>query len=238
MNSRTHAQHLAGIRTRTVELEVSPRSIAPSTGLAFAPWLAAPALESASSWAWPAATAAAAAIALAAFLRSRAVARRADELAAERREAEAVASAHEKELERVSTALRLEIATLTRALANERRLFDAGPVTMFRWRAAEGWPVEYASPNVVQLFGWTAQEFMTGRVRYAEVVHAEDLERVVAEVTEHSARGAPFFEQDYRVRDKHGATRWLYDITLVERDEGGAITHYVGYVLDRTERQH
>ncbi|MCC6409159.1 MAG: response regulator, partial [Planctomycetes bacterium] len=42
----------------------------------------------------------------------------------------------------------------------------------------------------------------------------------------------------YRVRDKHGATRWLYDITLVERDEGGAITHYVGYVLDRTERQH
>ncbi|TKD10169.1 STAS domain-containing protein [Polyangium fumosum] len=30
----------------------------------------------------------------------------------------------------------------------ERLLFSIGPVVVFRWRATEGWPVEYVSPNV------------------------------------------------------------------------------------------
>jgi two-component system, cell cycle sensor histidine kinase and response regulator CckA len=195
-------------------------------------------LSAVPDWAWPAVALALLVVAALAWMRSLALASRLRAAEAECRETQARVDAGEKEIERMSAASNQRIAALDRALQNERRLFDAGPVTMFRWQAREGWPVDYVSPNVVQLFGWTADDFMTGRVRYAAVVHAEDLERIAREVAAHSQGAATFFEQDYRIVRKDGATRWLYDITLIERDPNGAITHYVGYVLDRTERVH
>ena len=122
-------------------------------------------------------------------------------------------------------------------LERERHLFIGGPVVVFRWVAEEGWPVEYVSPNVSELFGHSAEDFMTGRVRYALVVHPDDLERIVAEVAAHSEKGATCFEQDYRVVRPDGAIRWLYDFTVVARDEDDRVTHYEGYVLDITERK-
>jgi len=34
-----------------------------------------------------------------------------------------------------------------------QRLFEQGPVVVFRWRAEEGWPVEDVSPNLESQFG-------------------------------------------------------------------------------------
>src|SRR5690349_20447999 len=46
------------------------------------------------------------------------------------------------------------------ARLQERLLFSIGPVVVFRWRNAEGWPVEYVSQNVGELTGYTADAFM------------------------------------------------------------------------------
>jgi PAS domain S-box-containing protein len=122
-------------------------------------------------------------------------------------------------------------------LRRERRLFTGGPVVVFRWVAEEGWPVEYVSPNVVQLFGHPVDAFTLGRVRYAEVIHADDLPRIAAEVAAHSQSGVPCFEQYYRIVRPDKEVRWLYDFTVVARDETGRITHYEGYVLDISEQK-
>lgn len=123
------------------------------------------------------------------------------------------------------------------ALRRERNLFLSGPVVVFRWRAAENWPVDYASPNVAALFGHTADDFLSGRVTYADVVHPDDLPRIIEEVTGHCGRGARRFEQSYRIVRTDGAIRWLYDLTVVVRDAKGRISHFEGYVLDETERR-
>ncbi|MFO0826615.1 MAG: PAS domain-containing protein [Phycisphaerales bacterium] len=153
------------------------------------------------------------------------------------RDAIAASHAERAELLRAAQAREQELARTNASLERERRLFVAGPVVIFRWVAAEGWPVEYASPNAVGLFGHTADDFTTGRVPYASIVHPDDLERVAREVAEYSAAGVPFFEQDYRIIRADGETRWLYDFTVIARDATGRITHYEGYVLDATERR-
>ncbi|MCK4660921.1 MAG: PAS domain S-box protein [Phycisphaerae bacterium] len=122
-------------------------------------------------------------------------------------------------------------------LEQERRLFMGGPVVVFRWIAAEGWPVEYVSPNVETLFGYQADDFTEGRMRYADVVHPDDRQRVADEVAKHSERGVASFEQDYRIIRPDGQVRWLFDFTLVARNEEGVITHYEGYVLDVSEHK-
>ncbi len=122
------------------------------------------------------------------------------------------------------------------ALKRERELFVGGPVILFRWRNAAGWPVEYVSPNIRQ-FGIEPDDLISGRLPYATIVHPEDLARVGEEVGEFSKAGVKTFEQDYRLVLPDGRMIWIYDFTVIRRNEAGEITHYEGYVIDITERK-
>jgi two-component system cell cycle sensor histidine kinase/response regulator CckA len=120
---------------------------------------------------------------------------------------------------------------------DERAIFVQGPVVIFRWRNAPGWPVEFASANVSEVLGWTPDEFRSGAIGYGAILHPDDAERVGREVAERTASGATTWAHErYRVRHRDGSYRWLYDFTRVERDRTGAATHFLGYVIDITER--
>ncbi|MDA8016423.1 MAG: response regulator [Thermoanaerobaculia bacterium] len=122
-------------------------------------------------------------------------------------------------------------------LEQERAIFIAGPVAIFKWRNLEAWPVEYASPNVGEILGYSAESFLAGDVSYAEIIHPEDLERVVSEVGSHSASGAERFEHvPYRIVRRDGRVIWIADYTNILRNEDGEVTHYQGYIIDITDR--
>ena len=140
--------------------------------------------------------------------------------------------------ERESQDLLKDLRQATQQLSEERRIFFSGPVVVFKWRNAAGWPVEYASPNAEQVFGYTAQEFLDGAVAYADVIDRADIERVTREVREASEGGRPSFAHEpYRIHRKDGQVAWLDDYTTILRGPDGAVDHYVGYVIDVTERR-
>ncbi len=120
------------------------------------------------------------------------------------------------------------------ALKQANLIVENSPVVLFRWLAAPGWPVEMVSRNVTQ-FGYTPEDFLSGALPFASIIHPDDLERVAAEVTEHCGSGDDQFEQEYRIITRAGAIRWLYDRTVVERDAAGEITHFQGIVIDVSE---
>ncbi len=122
-------------------------------------------------------------------------------------------------------------------LIRERRLFIGGPSVVFRWVAAEGWPVEYVSPNVKEMFGYSAADLMSGEIPFADIVHPDDLTRVADEVAQHTKNNDTRFVQDYRIVRADGVIRYLYDFTVIHKDNG-VVTHYEGYVLDITEQKH
>jgi len=113
---------------------------------------------------------------------------------------------------------------------------ENSPVVLFRWKAAEGWPVDMVSQNSIQ-FGYTPEELLSGAVRFASMVHPEDLDRVAREVQEYSATGMDRFQQEYRIVTKDGAVRWVDDRTVAVRNIHGQIVFYQGIVIDITERQ-
>ena len=113
---------------------------------------------------------------------------------------------------------------------------ENSPVVLFRWKAEEGWPVEYVSRNVTQ-FGYRPEEFLAGAIPFAAIVHPDDLERVSAEVREYSLQGIDQFRQEFRILSKEGKVRWIDDHTVIERDAAGIITHYQGIVIDITDRK-
>ncbi len=122
-------------------------------------------------------------------------------------------------------------------LLEERQLFSAGPTVVFKWRNAERWPVEYVSANLGAQFGYTQEELITGAVRYADIVYPNDLERIEAELRAHVAAGDEWFEQEYRLRHKDGRMRTVTDFKKVVRANDGVATHFLGYLVDVSERR-
>ncbi|MEB3827631.1 PAS domain S-box protein [Phormidium sp. CCY1219] len=122
------------------------------------------------------------------------------------------------------------------ALQQERNLFVGGPVIVFRWKPEANWPMEYVSPNVTQL-GYQPADLTSGTVPFATLLHPEDVERIAAEVQHYCDTGVNAFEQEYRLQNGAGEFRWMYDFTVISRNESGEITNFDGYLLDMTERK-
>jgi two-component system sensor histidine kinase UhpB len=114
-------------------------------------------------------------------------------------------------------------------------IINRSPAVAFLWKAEENWPVDFVSENVRQ-WGYEPDEFLTGKILYADIVYKEDLDRVAQEVMHYSNAGYKEFKQEYRILTKSGEVRWIEDWTWVRRDKG-RITHYEGIIIDSTQKK-
>jgi len=122
-------------------------------------------------------------------------------------------------------------------LIEERNMFVGGRVVVLKWQNTAGWPVEYVSPNVTALLGYTPGDFEDSRIPYASLINPADFPRVEREVARASQSGAHDFEHDaYRVRRQDGSEIWIYDFTTILRDTNNRITGFLGYMVDVTAR--
>ena len=124
------------------------------------------------------------------------------------------------------------------ALNEAYSIINRSPAVAFLWKNADGWPVEFVSDNVADLFGYRAEEFTSGQVSYADTVHPDDLQRVAQEVKTFSSENdrTVFGHEPYRIIAKQGDIKWLDDRTYIRRDAKGTITFYEGIVVDITDK--
>jgi PAS domain S-box-containing protein len=123
-----------------------------------------------------------------------------------------------------------------KALQEANSIINRSPAVAFLRENREGWPVEFVSDNVKELFGYTADEFTSGKVSYANTIHPDDLERVKREIETYSLEKGKtvFVHQPYRIISKDGDEVWLDDRTHIRRDAEGNATHFEGIVIDIT----
>jgi len=128
------------------------------------------------------------------------------------------------------------IDELLRQKEEQLKIINTSPAVAFLWKAEEHWPVETVSENIAQ-FGYSVEDFISGRVIFSSIIHPSDLGRVSAEVEYNSTHHIEEFGQIYRIFGKDGSVHWIDDFTHIRRDKDGTITHYEGIVLDITERR-
>ena len=124
----------------------------------------------------------------------------------------------------------------TEALRLAEIIIDQSPAILFRRRAGEPPTLVYVSPNI-RRFGYTAEDFLEGRVTFRQIVHPEDAERLRTEIRNHAEADAEEYTQHYRVLTRGGETRWVEDRTSVVRDAQGVKRFNQGIVVDITERR-
>ncbi|MEA3306261.1 MAG: PAS domain S-box protein, partial [Elusimicrobiota bacterium] len=124
-------------------------------------------------------------------------------------------------------------------LSETYNIVNHSPAVTFLWKNERGWPVEFVSNNVEKLTGYAAQEFIKGKITYADIIHEGDLERVVKEVAAYGRKKKlkSFNHVSYRIITKNGNTKWVEDTTYIRRDSRKMITHHEGIVHDITKRK-
>ncbi len=125
---------------------------------------------------------------------------------------------------------------LGEALERQRILetiINNSPVMVFLWTPEDNWPARYVSENVTQL-EYSAEDFLTGRIMYANIVHSEDIDRVRKKLTNCCQAGKDSFVQRYRILTGKGEIRWVEEKTFIQRDERGNVTNFQGIVRDIT----
>lgn len=123
------------------------------------------------------------------------------------------------------------------ALRAEQLRFEHGPVIAISWEERAGWPVCYISANIVQ-FGYLADDFLSGRLNYVEIIHPADIERVLTEIAHLRATSAPPpTPMEYRIICADGSLRYVADYRRPVYDEAGNIARIDGYIQDITARK-
>jgi diguanylate cyclase (GGDEF)-like protein/PAS domain S-box-containing protein len=139
----------------------------------------------------------------------------------------------------INVALQAEVDNrlkLQEQLLRERKLFTKGSVTVFRCRAERGWPIEYISETISH-YGYDSKQLVEDRTRYADIVHANDVHRIVDSELQSEGDGTQFIGIDYRIVCRNGDVRWVYSYSIPVMNETGDLTHYAGYILDITSRK-
>ncbi len=115
------------------------------------------------------------------------------------------------------------------------RVVNTSPVIAFLWKYEPMWPAEFVSENITRL-GYDVEDFTSNKIRYGDIVHPEDLERMASELKMHVETGCADYTSEYRILTKSGDVRWVDERTFIQRSAAGEV-HLQGVILDITEHK-
>ncbi len=129
---------------------------------------------------------------------------------------------------------RLELAR--KRIQEEHGMFLDGPVMLFRWSPPAEQPLEFVSKNVKSILGYSADDFLKGKIFFNDLIHEDDRENFTAEIRDYVKKGTDSYVQSpYRLRRTDGSYLWVLDHTQVSRDENGEPLSFLGHVIDIDE---
>ena len=129
-----------------------------------------------------------------------------------------------------------ELRRLQVAEAKYRLLVEQIPVVTYIDSVDPESSTIYMSPQVEDLLGYPAEEWMADPKMWEKVLHPEDRERVLDEHVRTNTTGEPF-RDEYRVIARDGRVVWVRDEASLVADEKDRDRFWQGVIVDITERK-
>ena len=60
-------------------------------------------------------------------------------------------------------------------------LLEKNLIVRLIWKNTKGWPVDYVSKNVDDIFGYSHNDFISNIITYRSIIHKDDLDKVIKE---------------------------------------------------------
>jgi PAS domain S-box-containing protein len=115
-----------------------------------------------------------------------------------------------------------------------RRLVDNIPGSIFQANA--DWTVDFLDPGIEDIIGYQPEEFTSGRMRWSEIVLAEDIPPV-KEIFKQALKKDRKYARKYRLKTKAGKIVWVRERSQIICDNEGRIEYINGIFFDITPLQ-
>ncbi|WP_373020015.1 ATP-binding protein [Thiomicrorhabdus sp.] len=113
--------------------------------------------------------------------------------------------------------------------ASYSALFNAGPTVLFEKDFEAGMSIDYVSPNVLQLLGFTDSELMSERSFY-DLIHPKDLQNFKYHMLQAIRNQEPSFELEYRLMCSDWHYIWVYSLIHINRNGRDRVQKVQGYI--------
>ena len=117
-----------------------------------------------------------------------------------------------------------------------RLLVENLPAVIFMDKFNDDQTSQYMSPRILDLLGYTAEEWMNDINLWENSLHPDDKERVIAEDIRTNKTSEPF-RIEYRMRHRKGHFVWIKEDASIIKGEDGIPLFWQGVLLDITEQK-
>jgi PAS domain S-box-containing protein len=117
-----------------------------------------------------------------------------------------------------------------------RTLVEGAPAILYIDRPDELSTNLYTSPQVVDLLGYSVEEWMEDAELWVRSIHDADRDRVVREHRTSNRRGERFLSE-YRILSKAGREVWIRDEAAPVKAEDGIVVYWRGVMVDITAQK-
>ena len=126
--------------------------------------------------------------------------------------------------------------TIRATEAKLRALVEQVPAVIYTESADAPGKILYISPQVEAVTGYLPSEWTGSLSFWAEIVHPDDRESLLAEDERTGQTGEPF-RIEYRLLKRDGSVLWMRDEAVLIRDEAGKPLFWQGVMHDITDRK-
>jgi PAS domain S-box-containing protein len=119
--------------------------------------------------------------------------------------------------------------------ARYRGLIDALPAVIYIDGAGNDDPMVDVSPGIEQLLGVTREDYLNEGSDWADYVHPDDFDRMVA-ASEYCVANNTEFHEEFRAVHADGRVVWVREDSVLIRDESGTPMYWLGIMFDITQR--
>ncbi len=125
---------------------------------------------------------------------------------------------------------------LDKKLKQAYEIIERSSIIIFEWSMGIGTPVKFVTDNI-SLFGYTNEDFYSGKVDYWDFVYEKDKKKTMELVWNARNENITEYKHVYRVVCKNGDIKWVEEWTLLERDEEGNALSEKGILRDITAQK-
>ena len=128
-----------------------------------------------------------------------------------------------------------EISSVNKYLLEERELFNNGDVVVLRAKYDNDFTITYASENSKYVLGHSAEDLISGKAKFSEIIHLDDIlahNQEREDAIKNNKKHIKF--DDYRIKKENGEIIWVRDFTTIIVNNDGT-SEMLGYYIDVTK---
>ncbi|MGP1716667.1 MAG: PAS domain S-box protein [Methylophilus sp.] len=115
-----------------------------------------------------------------------------------------------------------------------RSMMNNIPGVTFRCNLDDSWSMRLISDAVLEMTGWTVEDFLSGNIHFSQLIYPDDAQRIQP-IVEAAVAHRTNYAIEYRITDRKGNEKWISEFASAIYSNDGTAEALDGVMLDVTE---